>query len=87
MNLHDPATWPQHPGLFYRRASQYREIAHAFYEGTTAVCNAVTLGPGGGARPKEQSAAGGHLCSNCIGWLRKQGYLSTSEAVYAGEGG
>lgn len=84
MNLHDPATWPQHSGLFYRRASQYREIAHAFFEGTTALCNAVTLGPGGGARPTRGHT---HLCSNCIGVLGKLGYLSREEAVYTGEGG
>ena len=78
MNLHDPATWPQHSGLFYRRASQYREIAHAFFEGTTALCNAISLGPAGGAKPTKQHT---HLCSNCIGCLRNLGYLSRSEVM------
>ena len=78
MNSHDPATWPQHPGLFYRRASQYREIAHAFFESTTSLCNAISLGPGGGARPTRGYT---HLCSNCIGGLRAWGYLSREEVV------
>ena len=77
MKLSDPATWPQHPGLFYRRASN-RLIAHAFFEGTTSLCNAISLGPGGGARPTKQQT---RLCSNCIGWLRKWGYLARSEVV------
>ena len=78
MNVHDPATWPQHPGLFYRRSSRYGEIAHAFYESTRAVCNARTLDPGGGVRPTPGYT---RLCSNCIGVLRNWGYLSRSEEV------
>ena len=78
MKLSDPATWPQHPGLFYRRASQYREIAHAFFEDTTSLCNAISLGPGGGARLTKRQT---YLCSNCIGCLRNLGYLSRSEVM------
>ena len=77
MNLSDPATWPQHPGLFYRRASN-RLIAHAFFEGITSLCNAISLGPGGGARPTRGYT---RLCSKCIGGLRIRGYLSRSEEV------
>ena len=80
MNVHDPATWPKHARLSYRRISQAHPTAHAFYDGAKSLCNAMSLVPGGsqGVIPTEGYT---RLCSNCIKDLRAWGYLSRSEVV------
>ena len=78
MNVRDPATWPQHLDLSYRRLSHAHPTAHAFDRGIMSLCNQVTVLPGSGVIPTDGYT---RLCSNCIGALKSWGYLSRSEVV------
>ena len=77
MNVHDPATWPQQPGLSYQRITRGHGIAHAFVN-NWALCSFLNLAPGEGAIPTKVYI---RLCSNCIKGLRSLGYVSRSEKV------
>ena len=78
MNVHDPATWPKHARLSYRRISQAHPTAHAFHDGAKSLCNAISVVPDRGVMPTRFYT---RLCSNCIKSLRAWGYLSRSEVV------
>ena len=79
MNIHDPATWPKHPGLSYWHISHNHPIAHADYKTQgKALCSAVLGGPETRVVPTKGYS---RLCASCIKILKSWGYLSRSEAV------